>query len=173
MVVELEAIQVEIPEGCNIIIGQSHFIKTVEDLYEALATTVPRAKFAIAFCEASGDRLVRFAGNDEELEKRACEIAMKLACGHVFVILLKDAYPINVLEKLKRVDEVCTIYCATANKLQVIVAKTEQGRGLACVIDGEPPVGIENEEKKRERKEFLRKIGYKFESSLSWSLRVV
>jgi len=155
-------VRIEIPEGCNLILGQAHFIKTVEDLYEALVTTVPNAKFGIAFCEASGERLVRHAGNDSELEELAAQEALKLACGHVFLIFLKNAYPINVLEKIKRCDEVCTIYCATANPVQVVVVETEQGRGIAAVIDGYASKGVEEEREVKERKEFLRKIGYKF-----------
>ncbi len=162
MSVKFEVIPVEIPENCNAILGQSHFIKTVEDLYEALVESSASLKFGIAFCEASGKRLVRSAGNDRELEEKARKTALKLACGHVFVIYLKEGYPINVLNRIKQVSEVCTIYCATANPLQVVIAQTEQGRGIACVIDGFSPKGVENEEDVKERMEFLRKIGYKF-----------
>lgn len=161
MDIKFEVVPVEIPENCNIILGQSHFIKTVEDLYETLAESSPSLKFGIAFCEASGKKLVRSAGNDEELKKKAEEIAIKIAAGHVFVILLKEGYPINVLNRVKTVSEVCNIYCATANPLQVLVAQTEQGRGVIGVIDGAPPLGVEKEEDVKERKEFLRKIGYK------------
>ena len=161
MDIKLEAVTVDIPEGCNIILGQSHFIKTVEDLYEALVESSPSLKFGIAFCEASGKRLVRSAGNHQELKKKAEEIAIKLSAGHVFVILLKEGYPINVLNRIKMVSEVCNIYCATANPLQVLIARTEQGRGVIGVIDGAAPLGVEKEEDVKERKEFLRKIGYK------------
>ncbi len=161
MNVKFEVVPIDIPENCNVILGQSHFIKTIEDLYEAFAESSPVIKFGIAFCEASGKRLVRVAGNDEELEQKARETALKLACGHVFVAYLREGYPVNVLNRIKNVSEVCSIYCATANPLQVIVAQTEQGRGIVCVVDGFPPKGVESEEDARERKEFLRKIGYK------------
>jgi len=159
--VKFEVISIPVPHGTNIIIGQSHFIKTVEDLYETLVTSVPNIKFGIGFCEASGDRLVRLDGNDEELRKLAAESALKIGAGHVFVIYIKDAWPINVLNAIKHVQEVCTIYAATANPVQVIVAETDQGRALIGVVDGYKPVGIESEEKIKERKTFLRKIGYK------------
>jgi len=159
--VKFEVISIPVPHGTNIIIGQSHFIKTVEDLYETLVTSVPNIKFGIGFCEASGDRLVRHDGNDEELRKLAAESALKIGAGHVFVIYIKDAWPINVLNAIKHVQEVCTIYAATANPVQVIVAETDQGRALIGVVDGYKPVGIESEEKIKERKTFLRKIGYK------------
>jgi len=158
---KFEVITIPVPHGTNIIIGQSHFIKTVEDLYEALVTSVPGVKFGIGFCEASGDRLVRHDGNDEELRKLAAESALKIGAGHVFVIYIKGAWPINVLNTLKQVQEVCTIYAATANPVQVIVAETDQGRALVGVVDGYKPVGIEDERKIKERREFLRRIGYK------------
>ena len=158
---KFEVITIPVPHGTNIIIGQSHFIKTVEDLYEALITSVPGVKFGIGFCEASGDRLVRHDGNDEELRKLAAESALKIGAGHVFVIYIKGAWPINVLNTLKQVQEVCTIYAATANPVQVIVAETDQGRALVGVVDGYKPVGIEDERKIKERREFLRRIGYK------------
>ncbi|RLE71953.1 MAG: adenosine monophosphate-protein transferase [Thermoprotei archaeon] len=151
----------QMPEGTNIIIGISHFIKTVEDLYETLITHVPGIKFGIAFCEASGDRLIRFEGNDEELIKSAIENAKKIGAGHSFVILLKNAWPINVVNAIKNVQEVLTIICATANPVQVIIAETSQGRAIIGVIDGYKPLGVEDEEKRKERMEFLRKIGYK------------
>ncbi|OYT28270.1 MAG: adenosine monophosphate-protein transferase [Thermofilum sp. ex4484_82] len=151
----------QMPEGTNIIIGISHFIKTVEDLYETLITHVPGIKFGIAFCEASGDRLIRFEGNDEELIKSAIENAQKIGAGHSFVILLKNAWPINVVNAIKNVQEVLTIICATANPVQVIIAETSQGRAIIGVIDGYKPLGVEDEEKRKERMEFLRKIGYK------------
>ena len=159
--VKFEVVTVPVPHGTNIIIGQSHFIKTVEDLYETLITSVPGIKFGIGFCEASGDRLVRHDGNDEELRKLAAKSALKIGAGHVFVIYIKDAWPINVLNAIKQVQEVCTIYVATANPVQVIVAETDQGRALVGVIDGYKPLGIEDEEKIKERREFLRRIGYK------------
>lgn len=159
--VKLEVVKVEVPKDCNVILGTAHFIKTVEDLYEALVNSVPNIKFGIGFCESSGPCLVRHEGNDEELRRLAAEKAFELACGHSFIIFIKNAYPINVLDKIRKVPEVCTIYAATANPLQVIVAETEQGRGILGVIDGFRSKGIEKEEDIRARKEFLRKIGYK------------
>jgi len=144
-----------------VILGVAHFIKTVEDLYEALVNAVPNIKFGIGFCESSGPCLVRHEGNDEELRQLAAEKAFEVACGHSFIIFLKNAYPINVMEKIKNVPEVCVIYAATANPLEVIIAETKQGRGIIGVIDGLKSKGIENEKDIRERKEFLRKIGYK------------
>jgi adenosine/AMP kinase len=158
---ELKVVKMETPEGCNLILGQSHFIKTVEDLYEAMASSTPTVKFGLAFCESSGERLVRFEGNDEELKEKASENVLRLGCGHSFVILMKEAFPINVLNQIKAVPEVCTIHAATANLLEVIVAETEQGRGVLGVIDGQKPLGIEDEEGIRWRKEILRKFGYK------------
>jgi hypothetical protein len=158
---DLKAVKMETPEGCNLILGQSHFIKTVEDLYEAMTTSTPAVKFGLAFCEASGDRLVRVEGNDEGLREAAARNALRLGCGHSFVILMRDAFPINVLNQVKMVPEVCTIYAATANPLEVVVAESEQGRGILGVIDGQPPLGVEDEEAVRSRKEFLRKFGYK------------
>jgi adenosine/AMP kinase len=158
---DIKAVKMETPEGCNLILGQSHFIKTVEDLYEAMATSTPEVKFGLAFCEASGDRLVRVEGNDEGLREAAAGNALRLGCGHSFVILMRNAFPINVLNQVKMVPEVCTIYAATANPLEVLVAETEQGRGILGVIDGQPPLGVEEEEGVRWRKEFLRKFGYK------------
>ncbi len=153
--------KLETPEGCNLILGQSHFIKTVEDLYEAMASSTPTVKFGLAFCESSGDRLVRYEGNDEELKEKAAENALRLGCGHSFVILLREAFPINVLNQIKVVPEVCNIHAATANPLEVIVAETEQGRGVLGVIDGQKPLGVEDEEGIRWRKDILRKFGYK------------
>ena len=158
---ETEIIKIDVPENCNIILGQTHFIKTIEDLYEAISETVPGAKFGIGFCEASGKRLVRKSGNDDDLIKKASEKSLEIGAGHIFLIYIKDCYPINILNKIKNVSEVCNIYCATANPVQVLVAKTEQGRGIIGVVDGSSPTGIEKEEDIRERKEFLRKIGYK------------
>lgn len=161
METKILAIEIENPQKLNLILGQSHFIKTVEDLYEILITSIPGIKFGLAFCEASGEKLVRTEGNDLELIKLAEKNAMKIAAGHTFIIFLKDAYPINVLNQIKNCQEVCRIFCATSNPLQVIVAETSQGRGILGVIDGEKPVGIENDNKKKERREFLRKIMYK------------
>jgi uncharacterized protein len=158
---ELKNIRLFIPENCNIIVGQSHFIKTIEDLYEVMVTGCPHAKFGIAFCEASGPCLVRVDGNDEELRKVAAENAMIMGAGHAFVMLLKDAFPINVLNAVKNCSEVCRIFCATANPLEVIVAETDQGRGILGMIDGFSPKGVETEGDAKDRKEFLRKIGYK------------
>lgn len=158
---ELKAMRIEIPEGCNIILGQTHFIKTADDLYEIVATTVPQAKFGIAFTEASGPCLIRTEGNDGMLIDCCAAIVRKIGAGHVFCILLKDAYPINVLTQIKNCQEVCTIYCATANPLEVLVASTEQGRGIVGVVDGFPPRGIETSDDRIRRKEFLRTIGYK------------
>ena len=158
---ELKTVKIEMPEECNVILGTAHFIKTVEDIYEALVNAVPNIKFGIGFCESSGPCLVRSEGNDEELKNLAINQALKLGCGHCFIIFLKNAYPINVLDKIKQVPEVCTIHAATANPLEVIVAETEQGRGILGVIDGFKTKGIETEKDVTERKEFLRKIGYK------------
>jgi adenosine/AMP kinase len=158
---ELKVIDVEIPEGCNVIIGQSHFIKTVEDIHEAIVETVPGAKFGMAFCEASGPCLVRRTGTDKELEELAVKAANEIGAGHSFVVYMRDMFPVNVLNKIKSVSEVCNIYCATANTLQVVVAETEVGRGILGVIDGGKPKGVEGEKEIKFRKEFLRKIGYK------------
>ena len=158
---KIDVVDIAIPEGANVIIGQAHFIKTVEDLYEALVTSVPGIKFGLAFCEASQKRLIRFEGNDEELKKYAIEAAKRIAAGHVFVIYIRDAWPINVLNALKHVQEVVTLYAATANPLQVIVAETDQGRGIIGVVDGYTPVGVESDNDIAERRAFLRKIGYK------------
>jgi len=158
---EFKLVEIKVPEGVNAILGTSHFIKTVEDLYEALVNSVPNIKFGIGFCESSGPCLVRSEGNDEELKKLAAEKALELACGHAFIIFIKDAYPINVLDKIKQTPEVCTIHAATANPLQVVVAETEQGRGIMGVIDGYKSKGIETSRDVEARKEFLRKIGYK------------
>jgi len=158
---ELKSLKVDIPEGTNVILGHTHFIKSVEDLYEALIESGTSLKFGIGFCEASQDRLVRSDGNDEELVKHAENEAMKIAAGHTFIIFVKDGYPINILNRIKNVSEVCRIYTATANPLEVIYTETENGRAILGVVDGERPVGIEDESKKKERREFLRKIGYK------------
>jgi uncharacterized protein len=158
---DIESVTIEIPEGCNIILGQTHFIKTIEDLYEVIATTVPQAKFGIAFTEASGPCLIRTEGNDQELVTVCIQNLQKMGAGHVFCILLKDAFPINVLNQIKHCPEVCHIFCATANSLEVIVASSSLGKGVIGVIDGFSPKGIETAEDKAHRKEFLRKIGYK------------
>jgi len=158
---EIKIQNLEIPENCNLILGQSHFIKTVEDLYEILIQTIPDGKFGIGFCESSGPCLVRKDGNEISLVDKAANLALELATGHSFIILLKDVFPISVLNRIKQVSEVCNIFCATANKLQVVTAETEQGKGILGVIDGGKSKGIENEEQTKERKEFLRKIGYK------------
>jgi adenosine/AMP kinase len=154
-------VDVKIPDGCNVILGQSHFIKTVEDLYEALVNAVPEIKFGLGFCESSGPCLVRFEGNDTELKELASKTALQLAAGHTFIIFMRNAYPINVLDKVKAVPEVCNIYLATANAFQVVLAETEQGRGIMGVIDGFASKGIESEKDAAERKGLLRKIGYK------------
>jgi len=158
---ELKAMRIEIPEGCNIILGQTHFIKTAEDLYEIVATTVPQAKFGIAFSEASGPCLIRTEGNDVMLINRCAAILGDIGAGHVFCILLKDAYPINVLTPIKNCQEVCRVYCATANPLEVLVASTEQGKGIIGVVDGFPPKGVETSDDRLKRREFLRTIRYK------------
>ncbi|RLF67163.1 MAG: adenosine monophosphate-protein transferase [Thermoplasmata archaeon] len=158
----IEVIPIEKPSPeINVIIGHSHFIKTVEDLYEAVVNSVPGVKFGLAFCEASGERLIRYDGTDEELIKYCVENAKKIGAGHTFIIMLKNAYPINVLNAIKNTFEVCRIFTATANPLQVVVIETDQGRGVIGVVDGYTPVGVESEEHIKERKEFLRKIGYK------------
>ncbi len=158
---ELKVIKIELPEGCNIILGQTHFIKTAEDLYEIIATTVPRAQFGIAFTEASGPCLIRKEGNDTELIDICVQNLREIGAGHVFCVLLKNAFPINVLNQIKNCPEVCRIFCATANPVEVVMAETSQGRGVLGVIDGFSPKGVESAEDKAHRKEFLRKIGYK------------
>ena len=158
---ELKTVKLDIPEGHNIILGQTHFIKTVEDLYEIMASTVPNAKFGIAFCEASGACLLRLEGNDEGLKKTSETMAMDISAGHTFVVVMKDAFPINVLNAIKMCQEVCSIYCATANPVEVIIAETEQGRGIVGVIDGFPPKGVEKEDGVAWRKDLLRKFKYK------------
>lgn len=157
----ISTIAIEKPEDMNMILGQSHFIKTVEDLHEVMVTAVPGIRFGIAFCEASGPCLVRFSGNDDELVRLARANAMLLATGHAFIILMEDGFPINVLNAIKAVPEVCAIFCATANPVEVIVGETETGRGIMGVIDGAATKGIEGEEELKVRQDFLRKIGYK------------
>lgn len=158
---EINVVEIEIPEGCNFIMGQTHFIKSVEDLYEALIESSTSIKFGIGFCEASGPCLIRVEGNDDSLKKIAGETALKLAAGHTFIVYLKDAFPINCLNRIKQVSEVCRIFCATANPVQAIIAKTEQGRGILGVIDGFKSKGIESDSDILARKKFLRDIGYK------------
>ena len=158
---ELTTVRLEVPEGGNVILGQTHFIKTVEDLYEALVNTVPQMKFGIAFNEASGPCLTRVEGNEADLRAMAARNAQAVGAGHTFVIVLRDGYPINVLTRIKDVPEVCSIFCASANPVEVVVAETGQGRGVLGVIDGSPPKGIETEQDVQARQAFLRKIGYK------------
>ena len=158
---ELKTIRLEIPENGNVIIGHSHFIKTVEDLFEAIVNTVPQMKFGIAFNEASGACLTRVDGNDAELKENATKNAQALGAGHLFVVAMRDGYPINVLGRIRDIPEVCSIFCATANPVEVIVAETEQGRGVMGVIDGAGPKGIESETDVEWRHGLLRKIGYK------------
>ena len=158
---ELKAVPVEIPEGANVIIGQSHFIKTVEDLYEAIVGTVPGAKFGLAFNEASGPCLVRSEGNDEDLRHAAIRNANAVGAGHMFVVLIRNAFPINLLHRIREVPEVCGVFCATANPVEVIVAQGGQGRAVLGVIDGSSPKGVEGPGDIAARKELLRKFGYK------------
>lgn len=158
---EFKSVALEIPEECNLILGQTHFIKTVEDLYEIMIGTSAQVKFGIAFCEASGPCLIRGVGNDETLQQIAVKNAQAIAAGHSFIILLKQAYPINFLNAIKHCPEVCTIYCATANPVEVIVAETAQGRGVMGVVDGFSPKGVESAEDVKARQELLRRIGYK------------
>lgn len=158
---EMKAVRMEFPADTNIVVGQSHFIKTVEDLYEAVVTTVPQAKFGLAFNESSGACLTRSEGNDAVLREAAIRNAQALGCGHTFVLLLQNAYPINVLNAVRNVPEVCTIFCATANPVEIIVAQSEQGRGVLGVIDGSSPKGVEGESDVKWRHDLLRKIGYK------------
>lgn len=158
---EIRTVKIEPPKECNIILGMAHFIKTAEDLYEAIVNAVPNVKFGLGFCEASGPCLVRHEGNDDELRRLAAEKAFEIGCGHSFVIYVKNAYPLNLLGKIKAVPEVCTIYAATANSLEVVVAETEQGRGILGVVDGYMSKGIETAQDIAERRGFLRKIGYK------------
>jgi hypothetical protein len=158
---EIQIVEIEKPEDVNLILGQSHFIKTVEDLYEAIVNSVPSAKFGIAFCEASGPSLIRHIGTDQEMEELAIKNMQKIAAGHTFIIFIKNFYPINVLNAIKQVPEVVNIFAATANPLKVIVVDDGIGRGVLGVIDGVKPKGVEGEEDIKHRKEFLRKIGYK------------
>lgn len=156
-----ETVQLEVPEGSNLIFGHSHFIKTVEDLYDVLASSAPGIKFGVAFCEASQARLIRHSGNDAELEEIAVRNIQKVGAGHSFLIYIRNAFPINVLPAIKQCPEIVRIHCATANPLQVIVAVTGQGRGVLGVVDGETPLGVEDAEGRQKRRDFLRTIGYK------------
>lgn len=158
---EFKQVKIDPPKDCNVILGMAHFIKTAEDLYEALVNSVPNIKFGLAFCESSGPCLIRQEGNDEELRRLAAEKAFEIGCGHSFLIYIKNAYPLNVLDKIKKVPEVCTVYAATANPLEVLIAETAQGRGIIGVVDGLKSKGIENNQDIEERRRFLRKIGYK------------
>src|SRR5215471_9392196 len=158
---ELSTVTLEIPENGNLILGQTHFIKSVEDLYEALVNTVPQMKFGIAFNEASGPCLTRVDGNDEALKALAAKNASAVAAGHTFVIVMRDGYPINILGRIKDVPEVCGIFCATANPVQAVIAETDEGRGVLGVIDGSRPKGVETSEDADKRRGFLRTIGYK------------
>ena len=158
---ELKVIKIQKPDDINIILGQTHFIKSVEDIYEVLVGAIPGIKFGLAFCEASGKCLLRGEGTDEEMEKLALENARELACGHLFILCLKNAFPVNVLPVLRNVPEICSIYCASANPIEVVVAETEQGRGVMGVIDGFSPRGTESEEDVKWRKNLLRDLGYK------------
>ena len=159
---QLSTVEIQKPETTNFILGQTHFIKSVEDLHEALVGTVPGIQFGLAFCEASGKRLVRRSGTQDALIEMAPENALRIAAGHSFIIVLGDGFfPINVLNTIKAVPEVCRIFCATANPTQVLIAETDQGRGIVGVVDGMPPLGVEAEDDVRWRKDLLRAIGYK------------
>jgi uncharacterized protein len=158
---ELKTVTIEKPEATNFILGQSHFIKTVEDIHEAIVQTNSQIKFGVGFCESSGPALVRYSGNDPSLIELAKQNAIALSCGHCFILFMENGFPVNILNTIKNIPEVCTIYCATANPVEVIVAETDQGRGILGVIDGVRSKGIETEADIRTRKEFLRKIGYK------------
>jgi uncharacterized protein len=161
MLMELKTVRLTIPENGNIIVGQSHFIKTVEDIYEAIVNTSPHIQFGIAFNEASGECLTRVDGNDDALKRNVVDNATALAAGHVFVVALRNGFPINVLGRIQAVPEVANIYCATANPVEVVVAETEQGRGILGVIDGSSPKGVESESHAKARVELLQKFGYK------------
>ncbi|MEM2088823.1 MAG: adenosine-specific kinase [Thermoproteota archaeon] len=159
--IRLESVEIRPPEGVQLVIGQAHFIKSVEDLYETIVSSMPRVEFAVAFCESSGPALVRFEGTSEELKNLAVEYALKISAGHVFIVVLKDAYPVNVLNRVKSVEEVAAVFCATGNPINVIIAETGLGRGVLGVVDGVKTKGVEGEDDKKHRYEFLRKIGYK------------
>jgi len=161
IIIEIKIVKIGVPKDCNLVIGQAHFIKTVEDLHETLAETIPNAKFGLAFCESSGPCLVRSSGNDAQLKAAAEKAGMLLSAGHCFVVILRGAYPVSVLNRIKSVSEVCNIYCATANPVEIIIVETEQGRGILGVIDGFKSRGVETEKDVQDRKALLRKIGYK------------
>jgi len=158
---ELKLVPLEIPENGNLILGQSHFIKTVEDIYEAIVNTVPQMKFAVAFNEASGPCLTRVDGNDDALKTLATKNASAIAAGHTFVVVMREGYPINILASIKNVPEVCSIFCATSNPVEAVIAESELGRGVLGVIDGFPPKGVETPDDAEKRRAFLRMIGYK------------
>ena len=158
---EIKSVKLDFPEGVNVIVGQTHFIKTVEDLYEIMVNAMPHARFGVAFCEASGACLIRAEGNDEELKNLAVRNAQAISAGHTFILFLREAYPINVLNAIKNCPEVCSIFCATANPVELIVAESAQGRGILGVIDGSSPKGVEGPADIQWRKDLLRKIGYK------------
>jgi adenosine/AMP kinase len=158
---ELLSVRLQIPEGANLILGQSHFIKTAEDLYEIVVNTVPNAKFAVAFNEASGPCLIRVEANDDDLRRAAIVNAQSIGAGHLFVLIVRDAYPINLLSRVKDCFEVCSIFCATANPVEVIVAQTDQGRAVLGVVDGSSPKAVESADDRKWRHQFVRKIGYK------------
>jgi adenosine/AMP kinase len=162
MALEVQAVGLEWEEGCNIIVGQSHFIKTVEDVAEILNSSVPGIEYGLAFCEASGPCLIRTEGNDEKLVEQAAECARRVASGHSFYLILRNAFPINVLNQIKACQEVARIFCATSNPLQILVVETDQGRGIVGVVDGFVPKGVEGPKDREERKQMLRKFGYKF-----------
>jgi adenosine/AMP kinase len=162
MALEVQAVGLEWEEGCNIIVGQSHFIKTVEDVAEILSSSVPGVEYGLAFCEASGPCLIRTEGNDEKLVEQAADCARRVASGHSFYLILRNAFPINVLNQIKACQEVARIFCATSNPLQILVVETDQGRGIVGVVDGFVPKGVEGPKDREERKQMLRKFGYKF-----------
>ncbi|MEV6426679.1 adenosine-specific kinase [Nocardia sp. NPDC051463] len=158
---ELTTVRIDKPDDLNVIIGQAHFIKTVEDLHEALVGNGPHLRFGLAFCEASGPRLVRHSGNDDDLVELATKNALAVGAGHSFIVFLREGYPVNVLNAVEQVPEVCGIFCATANPVEVLVAQTELGRGIVGVVDGLPPLGVENADDQTARRQLLRQIGYK------------
>jgi adenosine/AMP kinase len=158
---ELKIVKIEKPESTNFILGQSHFIKTVEDIHEAIVQTNPQMKFGLGFCESSGEALVRWTGNDQALVEMAKKNAKELSCGHSFILFMENGFPVNILNTIKNIPEVCQIYCATANPVEVVIAETEQGRGILGIVDGIKTKGVEDETGIKWRKDFLRKIGYK------------
>jgi uncharacterized protein len=158
---ELHVVEIEKPDDLNLVLGQAHFIKTVDDLHEALAGSSPHLRFGVAFCESSGPRLVRRSGNDGELVELAARNLQTIGAGHAFLVFLRDGFPVNVLNQLKQVPEVCRIYCATANPVQVVVAETDRGRGILGVVDGATPLGVETDDDVGDRRELVRRLGYK------------